>query len=59
MPVVKTDVEAVQIALAASRNNGHELLRLVGCFFSRNHDRRAVQSSAPTKRTAFNDCGRI
>ena len=43
MPVVKADVKAVQVGLAARRNISHKLLRGFAGFFGRNHDGRAVR----------------
>ena len=42
VPVVKRNVKAVQIRLAPGSNIGHKLLRRDACFFSGNHDGRAV-----------------
>ena len=43
VPVVKADVKAVQIGLAASGNIGHKLLWRLASLFCGNHDRRAVR----------------
>ena len=42
VPVVKRDVETVQVRLAPCCNVGHKLLRCLARLFGRNHDRRAV-----------------
>src|SRR5690242_19965741 len=42
MPVIKTDMKAVQILLAASSDLRDKLLRRNACFFCRNHDRCAM-----------------
>ena len=42
MPVVESDMEAVEIGFAPGRNVGNELLRRLADFFSGNHDRRAM-----------------
>ena len=41
-PVVKGNMKAVQVLLAAGRNISHELLGSLASFFSGNHDGRAV-----------------
>lgn len=41
-PVVEGDVKAVEVLLAASGNIGHKLLGRFACFFSGNHDGRAM-----------------
>jgi hypothetical protein len=43
MPVVKGDMEPVQVGLAAGGDVGHELLRRLAGLFGGNHDRRAVR----------------
>ena len=43
VPVVKRDVKAVQILLAARGDIGHERLRCLARLFGRDHDRRAVR----------------
>jgi hypothetical protein len=49
VPVVKADVKAVQVLLAASGNIGHELLRRFASLLRRNHDGRAVGVVCPHK----------
>lgn len=43
MPVVKTDVETVQVSFSAGGNIGHKLLRCFACFFRSDHDGRTVR----------------
>ena len=43
VPVVKADVKAVQVLLAACGDVGHELLGRDACLFGGNHDGRAVR----------------
>ena len=43
MPVVKPDVEAIEVLLAPRCNLGNELLRRFARFFSRDHDGRAMR----------------
>ena len=43
MPVVKGDVKAVQVGLAAGGNVGHKLLRRLAGLLRRDHDGRAVR----------------
>ena len=42
VPVVKADVKAVQVGLAAGGDVGHKLLGCLAGLFGRNHDGRAV-----------------
>ena len=43
VPVVKTDVKAIQVRFTSGRNIGDELLRRFARLFGSNHDGRAVR----------------